>query len=112
MKTRIATAIFGVLLATAAAAAYAQTAVMVRAPAADSEEPTSMPDYCSELDVNCVLDTGMPRWRVIGASESETPGTPTTVPGAGIGATAGGETMGGSPSPLSGGSSSGFRGLR
>jgi hypothetical protein len=57
MITRKATAIFILLFATAAA--HAQTEIMVIAGAAGSDQPASMPDYCLERDVNCVLEDGL-----------------------------------------------------
>ena len=71
MTTRIAAVIFGLLFA---AAAGAQT-VTIAAPPAGSEQATTMPDDCSQLDVNCVLDDGPARQAVVGAFVDRLPGT-------------------------------------
>jgi hypothetical protein len=87
VTTRIVAAILGVLFVTAAA--HAQTVFVTPANLEDPAEPTSMPDYCAERDVNCVLDDGPPRRAVVGASIGRTPGTTPTAPGAAANATAG-----------------------
>jgi hypothetical protein len=73
MITRIGTAIFILLFATAVA--QAETELIVSTRAVYSEEPTSMPDYCLDRDVNCVLNDGLPRPAVIVRDTSDT--TPT-----------------------------------
>jgi hypothetical protein len=80
MKIRIATAIFGVLFATAAA--HAQTVLTIPMPPAEATEPTSMPDSCADRDVDCVLYDGPPRRAVVGASVRNPPGTTTSATGA------------------------------
>ncbi|MDB5863164.1 MAG: hypothetical protein JWO70_970 [Betaproteobacteria bacterium] len=87
MTPRIAAAILGVVFVTAAA--HAQTVFVTPANLEDPAEPTGMPDYCAERDVNCVLDNGPPRRAVVGASIGTTPGTTPMAPGAADGATAG-----------------------
>jgi hypothetical protein len=82
MTPRISIALCALLFATAAAA---QTTTIVVSPG-DSEQPTSMPDYCSQLDVNCVLDDGAPRRAVVGAFIDRAPAT-TPTPAAAAGET-------------------------
>jgi hypothetical protein len=89
MNTRIAGALFGVLFTTAAA--HAQTVIVLPAPSADALEPATMPDYCAERDVNCVLDDGLlPRRAAVGAALSAIPGAAMPAPQPAAGTTASG----------------------
>ena len=111
MTMRIAGAILGFLFATTAA--YAQTEILIPAPVTDSaEEPTSVPDYCSELGLNCVLNDGPPHRVVFGASEQIIPSTPTPATGEAGGTTAGTAALGASAGATAGSGSAGFAGRR
>ena len=81
---------------------------------ADSTERTTMPDYCSQRDVNCVLDDGRPVRVVVGASANTTPSATITGTGGTAGPTAGSATFGGSAGGTSSSTSStaSFRGRR
>jgi hypothetical protein len=106
MTTRIAGAILGLLLA--AAAAHAQTVLIPMSPADFSEQPTSMPDGCADLDVNCVLNDGPPRWVPHRATEGPSAGPP--IPA--TGATAGAGAMNGFAGAAASSGSPGFAGRR
>jgi hypothetical protein len=110
MTTRIAVAIFSVVFATAAV--HAQTVFVTPAPADSAEEPTSMPDFCAERDVNCVLDTGAPRRAVVGALIGQTPGATTTAPQAPAGSAASSAAFAGSAGAIGSNRSAGSAGGR
>jgi hypothetical protein len=84
MTMRIAAAILGVLFV--AAAAHAQTVLIPMSAADFAEQPTSMPDECAALDVNCVLNDGPPHWVPRRATEGPNAGMPIPATGATAGA--------------------------
>jgi hypothetical protein len=104
MTTRIAGAILVFLFATATAAAHAQATLLVPETSADlTEQPTSMPDYCAQLDINCVLNDGPPHWVPFSESGRTIPGTTIPGPGAAPGTSAGAAAIGGAVGATTGG---------